>query len=707
MQHLYLSRNKIRLGELEATLEPPLNPADFAGDLELIRLAAEPPPPGRPGRMEARRKAVMAVDEAFLQNLGRRLYERAIKPVEEALRRTTGPIALHIADEGDGDLRLADLPWELLHDGRDWLARRRGILRAVKVEEPLPKLPAREGPLRVLIAMASPVLDPKLSPDDPNQPDIVNLHEQAEPFRALDGKDFPAHIALRLHVDPDLLRRELGESYDVFHFLGHGNVGILTLEDRYGQEHVVKGDWLREHILDCGIRLGVFQSCLTAAERPDAPGVARMLLEAGVPAALAMAYSVSALAAMAFFREFYGELARGRDVAEAVRRARLAVADAARMGKAYPWEWATPVLFVNEAAPEELWRLRVERGAGRAVVDELPRLPSLPPEVQRNPDFVGRRRELVELARYLDPEESTSRPVTIIHGERGIGKTALATEFLFRKGGWFDEIVWLQGRTEPVPRELSAHLEAYGRALLVGSVEEFFRRWANALRISLRGDESPKALVKPILEALAAEGKKRLVVLDNMDAFIAEEALLDVLRNFPANCRALVTCPYFPEGVDANRVELRGLPPADAGLLMARQAEREVPPDTAVEKIWERTGGHPMAMRLVIGWVRAGKRTWDEAIEELRQAEGDLFDYVFARSLEMAGEKGRLLFRILALFEPAASREAWRAAAGMAPAPFGDGVSLLVSLSLVEDVRLPEQALSYYALQALARACRA
>jgi len=682
--------------------DPPLSPEEFAQELALLRLAANGPQ--SPEQWKDSQIARQKVNEQFLRAFGRKLFDRLFTgAVRKLYFETAGPLALVCQEP-----TLAELPWELLHDGNGWVARDRGILRLAQIEAPVASGETPPGPrLRVLVAMASPLLNKKLEPDDPSQPAIINLEQEAEVFRELRGKDFPADFVLRLHVTSEDLSRELGNNYHVLHFLGHGNVGVLALEDRYGVEAPVNTEWLREKVLRTGLSLAVFQSCLTAANASQVPGVTYSLLKAGLPRVLAMQFSISVDGARAFFARFYSELARGTDLLEALRRARHSLADAYNLGKAWPWEWATPVLFLRADVLGKPYPELTPAGEekGKVIVKEEPQ-PFKPPDpsLQRDPLFTGRRKELVEVAENIDPEVPRKYPVTVIHGERGIGKTALAVEALFRWGWWFDDVQWLRGRAEPVPEEIARFLHDYRAKELVADVGDFLRRWAERLKIPLRGDETPQALVQPIIAALAAEGKKRLVVLDNMDLFIQDEAVKDILRGLPANCRALITCPDVPEGLEVNEVDVVGMALYDALSLMIDYAKHvKITLDfDAADKILQLTSGHPMAMRMVIGWVSSGKRSWQEALEELGKAEGPIFDYVFSRTLEMAGEDGRRLFRILALFDPLASREAWKAVSGMGTAAFGDAVELLVRLSLVEDRRVDSQ--PYYTLQPLARA---
>jgi tetratricopeptide (TPR) repeat protein/CHAT domain-containing protein len=682
--------------------DPPLSPKEFAQELALLRLAANGPE--SPEQWKDSQIARQKVNEQFLRAFGRKLFDRLFTgAVRKLYFETAGPLALVCQEP-----TLAELPWELLHDGNGWVARDRGILRLAQIEAPVASGETPPGPrLRVLVAMASPLLNKKLEPDDPSQPAIINLEQEAEVFRELQGKDFPADFVLRLHVTSEDLSRELGNNYHVLHFLGHGNVGVLALEDRYGVEAPVNTEWLRGEVLHTGLSLAVFQSCLTAANASQVPSVAYSLLEAGLPRVLAMQFSISVDGARAFFARFYSELARGTDLLEALRRSRHSLADAYSLGKAWPWEWATPVLFLRADVLGKPYPELTPAGeeGGKVTVKEEPQ-PFTPPDpsLQRDPLFTGRRKELVEVAENIDPEVPRKYPVTVIHGERGIGKTALAVEAIFRWGWWFDDVQWLRGRAEPVPEEIARFLHDYRAKELVADVGDFLRRWAERLKIPLRGDETPQALVQPIIAALAADGKKRLVVLDNMDLFIQDEAVKDILRGLPTNCRALITCPNVPKGLEVNEVDVVGMAFYDALSLMIDYAKHvKITLDfDAAEGILQLTSGHPMAMRMVIGWVSSGKRSWQEALEELREAEGPIFDYVFSRTLEMAGEDGRRLFRILALFDPLASREAWKAVSGMETAAFGDAVELLVRLSLVEDRRVDSQ--PYYTLQPLARA---
>ncbi len=672
LQVLTIGCEAVTLDGVQAELVPPLDPTGLAHELALLRLAANGPesPEGWADYLAARQK----VDKGFLLDLGRRLFDRVfVGAVGERYRETADPLALAFADEA-----LAGLPWELLYDGKGWVARDRGFLRVAPVEAPPGSGEAPPGDrLRVLVAMASPLLNEALDPDDSRQPYVVDLEREAEVFRALDGADFPADFTLRLHVTRDDLSWELGGGYHVLHFLGHGNVGVLALEDRHGVEDIVKTDWLRERVLRTGLGLAVLQSCLTAADAPRVPGVARTLLEAGLPRVLAMQHSISVAGARAFFARFYAELARGTDLGEALRRARQALADEKEAG---PWEWATPVLWVHRQALDspDGWPPSCVRPSAPATVAERPPRPPLDPMMQRERHFVGRRAERVAVARGIDPQGEGPR-VVLLHGEGGMGKTAIAVEAAHRWAGWFQQVVWVTGRGRRAPEEVEPHLAGYARERLASDEGAFLADLAEGLGLE-RGTP-----VRRILETLN-DGKRRLLVLDNLDPFVRSAAVLDLLGHLPRTCRALVTSRVEPN-LDTLKVPVKALPPGDTIRLVGAYAGERGLPLTLQQwaELHHATGGHPQTLRLVVAQVTSRAKTWERALADLRRAEGPVFDYVFAENLALAGEAGQRLFRLLAAFAPWATRDALRATEIFNETTLGEALARTVGLALVED----------------------
>ena len=100
----------------------------------------------------------------------------------------------------------------------------------------------------------------------------------------------------------------------------------------------VLGTLLADHP---SLRLAVLNACEGARTGRDDPfaGVAPSLLRSGVPAAVAMQFSVSDTAAVSFAASFYGAVANGLSVDAAVAEARKSIFAESDV------EWGTPVLF--------------------------------------------------------------------------------------------------------------------------------------------------------------------------------------------------------------------------------------------------------------------------------------------------------------------------------------------------------------------------
>jgi hypothetical protein len=92
-------------------------------------------------------------------------------------------------------------------------------------------------------------------------------------------------------------------------------------------------------------RLVVLNSCAGAAGGPADlfSGTAAALVRGGVSAVAAMQYEISDPAAVAFCRGFYGAIARGRGVDEAVTSGRVGIIGLS--GRTL--EWVTPVLYLR------------------------------------------------------------------------------------------------------------------------------------------------------------------------------------------------------------------------------------------------------------------------------------------------------------------------------------------------------------------------
>lgn len=276
---------------------------------------------------------------ASVESLGRQLFEKVFtKGVRDAWRASRDKMEdlLRLRLHLEQDSRLLSIPWELLFDpdrGR-FVATERPVVRTL--DSPTQSRPlAGPKPLRILAVLSCP-------PDVP----LLEIEREWSVLDQVVGES----MELKKSVPPTLDEIDYalrGSAWHVLHFVGHGRAdeegGFLFLESQEGTsrpvDHIRLGTFLGHESL----RLVVLNSCEGARLGRNDPfsGVAQALLSGGVPAVLAMQQVVSDAAAIAFAKFFYGALAGGLPIDEALLEARRSLY---RQSEA---EWVIPVLYLN------------------------------------------------------------------------------------------------------------------------------------------------------------------------------------------------------------------------------------------------------------------------------------------------------------------------------------------------------------------------
>jgi hypothetical protein len=254
-------------------------------------------------------------------------------------------LRLHFNLDEPGSLALHALPWECLYSsaGRNYLAlsRRTSVVRDVSLPIPSAR-PLFQPPLRVLLIGAS--------PRDLRPLEVVT--EGLSIARAIQETD-RVRVSLLKRADLESLRQQLLEDdIHIVHFMGHSQLsatsgqGMVFLQDEHGAAVAVPGTQLASHLRDCrALRLVFLNSCKSACLSPTGPflGLASAILNAEVPAVIAMQSPVSDPAAMAFSRIFYRRLAAGDPIDAAMTEGRLAI----QRERGCEGEWTTPSLFLR------------------------------------------------------------------------------------------------------------------------------------------------------------------------------------------------------------------------------------------------------------------------------------------------------------------------------------------------------------------------
>jgi CHAT domain-containing protein len=243
---------------------------------------------------------------------------------------------------------LAAMPWELLYDksARMFYAQsdRTPVVRYLDVTNP-PRPLTVQGPLRILVIIASPRGLPRLNVE----------REWATICDALADKQRAGLVLVDRLPTPTIseLQRWLRHNdVHVLHFVGHGYFddrfqdGTLIFTDAEGRAAPISSTILGTHIRDHDpLRLVVLNACQTARVDDADPysGMAQGLIQQEAAAVVAMQFPISDDAAIVFTRDFYGAVADGEPLDQAMASARKALlAD-------HGTEWATPVLFLRAA----------------------------------------------------------------------------------------------------------------------------------------------------------------------------------------------------------------------------------------------------------------------------------------------------------------------------------------------------------------------
>jgi len=319
------------------------------------------------GRLERRKldfAGVVALGEALADLLfpagARVLFTRSLdllKP-NEGLR-----VRLRLAPE------LAHIPWEYVYiaraggegekdatgflalDPRVSIVRHEALLLGADLDDS-----PRER--RVLIALASPA-------DSYEELNLAREREDIE--RALKGVPSVTYTVIE-NATAQSLSEGLQPGADVFHFAGHAEFevqglgaavgavegrGALILVNATGDAAPMPADQLAVNLRGRGVQLAVLGACETG--RRDGlnvwSGVVAALMEAGVPAAVAMQYKVWDDASIAFDSALYRALAAGLSLDAAASAGRLAVynlcnplRDDPELG-VYWRDWGVPVVY--------------------------------------------------------------------------------------------------------------------------------------------------------------------------------------------------------------------------------------------------------------------------------------------------------------------------------------------------------------------------
>lgn len=280
-----------------------------------------------------------------LRSLGLALFQELLKDECDRLRDLSGgPPAAGDSDGSGGrtylvfriDKSVAYLPLELMHDGRDFLARRFAVGRVIYAESAEVRGPSRRRPPYTALIIGDPSRDARIGRD---------VEDEIDAVRDVFGRTrvYSPRIAVGDEADLKFILSNLPGSA-IFHFSGHGVVS--EDRERTGVK-LASGEILSGYSLQGLQDAPVFaflNACNPASrETWKGPlGIIETLLRRGARACVSSLWDVRSKTAVVLASHFYEHLLAGQTFGEALRQARTATA--AEAGLHDP-TWAAYVLY--------------------------------------------------------------------------------------------------------------------------------------------------------------------------------------------------------------------------------------------------------------------------------------------------------------------------------------------------------------------------
>ncbi len=607
-------------------------------------------------------------------------FQRQLEANSEGLR-----ISLQFDDNASD---LATLPWEFLHDGGDFLvARRKTLISRLPAKLNKVQSPPLESILRMLVIISSPA-DPICGP----------LDSEKERDRILQAVD-KLYVQHKVDVDFtddatfETIQNYLNDKdYHIVHFTGHGREidgqGYLVLESEDGKGQLVDNQTISDLFANRGIRLVVLSACESA-------DLANKLVRKGVPAAVAMQYSILDPSATGFAFAFYRALASGRAVDLSLTEARLAMRNARGSNKV---DFATPVLYLLDPECLHIDQIKPE-------VTEIFQKPVMLGEVQVMRDgFVGRQKELRRLQKAFS---SGVKRAAIVHGWGGIGKTVLATRLALRMTRQFEGFFGHKCNPQTRPEDILNGLNAF---LIMAGIQAL-----NQILYS----PSPLQVKTAALVSILNQ-KRFLIILDNFESCLDESRTRIAnpeLRRFVehllnatvSNTKYIITTRYDFDPLEGRLIaaiehlSVPEMPLYQAVWLMNNHSELAGLDLEKKKKIYKNIGGHPWTVGMFARHVSASDV--DNLLLELEPLKRELKDFtLFDKSYSELDKSSKEVLIRASIFEEAFPVEALRWMVGDAknPSPPVDKqLDVLVSWGLMS--RQAEGDQSLYSVHTLVR----
>ncbi len=462
---------------------------------------------------------------------------------------------------------LARVPWEIARPslGQDSLGERALLIRVVHDAQAPASQPLTLGTdeaLRVLFVFAEARGSRPLGARQERRALLKMLQKEVYPQRRV-----VAHF-LTHGVTRERLQAQIVENggYHVVHWSGHGHLNLLELSKPGGSKDHLSGDEVLDLFTNAGgflPRMFFLSAChsgdilrvkdwndfvaiaqgkepgtkaadtatqkLDLQEQPGFTGTAHALLQGGVPSVVAMRYAVGDDYARELAVEFYRALlahAQPKNAGAALNLARQAMLDANKHNAAQfaVCDHATPVLYGEEDP-----RLTLAQGRSPDLNPRNPRLHKITELTTAGHEhFVGRTWELAGLgADFIGASTGAEvKPVAVITGLGGMGKTALVAEALALWETRFEWVLLYQakpnalgfdGFLRDVHSKLMGELGRYHDHVKARPADAIYRDADDSFTAAARLERLTRNLIRALTD------EPILLVLDNFETNLKQQ----------------------------------------------------------------------------------------------------------------------------------------------------------------------------------------
>lgn len=316
-----------------------------------------------------------------------------------------------------------------------------------------------------------------------------------------------------------------------------------------------------------------------------------------------------------------------------------------------------------------------------------------------------------QLSELTERLESPNAPhMLLVEGLGGIGKTALTVAALRRilDGDTFDDIAWVTAQQQRFLFSGNVHHlhnPVHDTASVILALAE------QLLPVSARPLPFVADTVLPLLRTRLST-QRTLLVVDNLETLSETEALIARLGTLADPTKLLFTSRVYPSSDrPLYRLVVPELQQRHAGQMvrhLAEQAGIEAlthEDDALLVDIYAALGGHPLALRLLVGQCRHHSPA--DVLDALRtrqgRTEGQLYSFIYQQIWNNLDEPTRdVLLAFILTPSDGADRAYLIAASGFDERSVHSAVAQLVDLNMVEH-RLNQAGQSRYAIHSLTR----